>query len=186
MCLTFIAYLGCTTVGTSGPPVAKSSSNTGKDLVTFELPESVRARAPEMQDHLFKLLPFNSPAYKVKPDWAFIDGETKHISPLNVLVTWLNLFHISYYKDGSLVWSGSVILGEERSTLLNARSGYVWDLTYDKEKGGYRIHFRDEAFEVETHFAADRDHVEELGEDGQLVYFHYYVFPKERMVRKTD
>ena len=58
-----------------GKSHARGLSLISKGLVNFKLPDEVQKAAPDVQRHLFQLVRYNSPAFEIKPEAAFLERD---------------------------------------------------------------------------------------------------------------
>ncbi len=157
---------------------------SGKDFIKFQLPESVLESAPLMQDHLHRLIPYNTSRFLIKPRFVFLEREEPIAGPLDIGVTRLNLLHMSYWRQGSELWNASVLLGLDRSVTLNSFYGYTIDLITKGEDIRFRL--QDRQLELETSFHKDEDHEARLEDEDARLYLNYYVFPKSLVLGKES
>lgn len=153
-----------------------TGANPAKDLISFRLPESVTRSAPLMQDHLYRLLPYNTSRFLIKPRFVFLEREEPITGPLDVGVTRLNLLHLSYWRNGSRLWNASVLLGLGRSITLNSFYGYRLDLITEGEE--IRFSLKDRDLELNDRFHKDKDHERWIEAEDARLYLNYYTFPK--------
>ncbi|PIE03574.1 MAG: hypothetical protein CSA81_01520 [Acidobacteria bacterium] len=105
-----------------------------KDLEHYRLPPEIAQKAPCFQDHIYRLLPYESGRYQVKPNFVFMDQEKKNEGMFNVLVANMSILHLSYYEGNRLEWYGSVYFETESGLTLFSKKGYELDVQcIDKE-----------------------------------------------------
>jgi len=152
-----------------------------KDLVNFRLPEAVRAAAPQMQEHLFQLLPYNTARFPIKPEFVLLEeGAPPVKGRLNPAVVRMNLLHLAYYRDGELIWSGSLLNGLHRGVQVVGQKGY--DISFTSIPAMAAFHFVDGDTAFRVQFPRDVDYARWLERDGAKLYLNHYVFP-EALVR---
>ncbi|MDJ0837598.1 MAG: hypothetical protein QNK37_13875 [Acidobacteriota bacterium] len=146
-----------------------------KDLVNFTLPASVSDAAPMMQDHLYRVVAYNSARYKVKPLWVFIDGNRPVVGSMDPMVTRLNMVHLAYWEGERLLWSGSLLHPVGGGAHVFSSRGYEWSLRH--MEGVMRLRFRDEGHDFEHEWPSDTDHRQWLSGEQRRLYMNQYVFP---------
>jgi len=141
----------------------------------FTLPEEVQRAAPRMQDHLYKLLPYNGPAHKVKPEFVFIDGEQQTTGRLNLKINHLNMLHLAYYQNGHPIWNGSLLIGDGTGMVAISERGYEVGLKRDGDDYAFRLVDGEARFT--DHFERALSHQTWLEGDSGRLFLYYYVFP---------
>ena len=150
-------------------------NETGRLRHSFELPEEVNQIAPRMQAHLYRLLPFNGAAHKVKPEFVFIDGEQQRKGRLNMKINHLDMLHLAYHQNGHPVWNGSLLVGAGNGMAAVSERGYVIGL---KRVGDdYEFRFTDGEDQFTSRFVRAESHRGWLEGDRGRLYLYYYVFP---------
>jgi len=94
----------------------------------FALPAEVVAAAPRMQEDLHALIRYPSAAFRIKPDFVFLDEGKKTVGPLQAMVSRLHLLHMALWRGKELVWSGSVLFDPARGVGLNTQNGRFLDV----------------------------------------------------------
>jgi len=147
-----------------------------KDLVTFILPQAVTDVSEVAQTHFLELLPYNTPRFQMKPRFVFIDRSEKVVGPTNALVDLLNFLHVAYYRDGSLVWRGSLLYGQGENPLCSTREGFLLGVRTLADQ--IEITFQDNERQFETQLSKTLDSLKWIEADGsKLFVYHYVVSP---------
>jgi len=146
-----------------------------KDLVNFTLPPRVVEAAPRMQEHLYRVVHYNSTRFSVKPDMVFLDEVTPTMGQLDTEVTRLNLLHLAYWQGEQLVWSGSLMHPVGRGAHAFSKRGF--EVSLRAREGMLVLIFRDEVLTLEHRFPIDTDHEAWLEQGDQRLYMNAYVFP---------
>ena len=146
-----------------------------KDLVSFTLPLDVVEAAPDMQEHLFRVIHYNSSRFVIKPSMVFLDGATPTLGQLDTDVTRLNLLHLAYWHGERLVWSGSMMHPVGRGAHAFSRKGY--EVSLRPREDALVLIFRDGDLTLDHTFPIDTDHGAWLGEGERRLYMNAYVFP---------
>lgn len=172
--------------GCRGPEQVPSEEPAAisRDPRDFTLPEDITAAAPHLQEHLYRLLHFNSPRFPVKREFVFMDMDREVMGQIHPHVTHLNLFHVAWWREGTVVWSGSVMLGAERGWMGFSERGFRLKLRY--EDGTYHFSLVDGEVTAEASLPADTTSSRWIDFDEGRLFLHYYVFPKDLVAPRTE
>jgi len=165
-----IAILTCLACGRESTPPKPE-----KDLVNFTLPVSVSEAAPHMQDHLYRVILYNSSRFMVKPNMVFLDGTVPTMGKLDPMVMRLNLLHLAYWEGEQLIWSGSLMHPVAKGAHAFSKSGLEVSLRH--RDGTMAFLFGDGDLRLTHEFPADTDHEAWLGTGKKRLYLNAYVFP---------
>ncbi|CAM2007175.1 hypothetical protein [Acanthopleuribacter pedis] len=181
----WVVFLVCLGMFACGRPAPNAAAETEPSAQTepvaakatpFLLNPKVLEKAPHAQRDLNELLLYVSERFQIKPEFAFIDEtpEAKHLGRMSSLTQWLQFYHLSYYQGETLVWSGSVVLGEGKSVGLTAKRGFQWELTA-LEGDRTALRFRDGSQEWRHTFqpGTSADIMLGLGEKRVYLVHHY-------------
>ena len=152
-----------------------------KDMQTFKLPGYVTRAAPHMQTHLYKMIPYNTRHYEVKPEFVFTEAPNPShddliFGRLNPLVTRMNLIHLAYYQGTHLAWSGSLLKGVHNGVVVTTRDGYTIRASVSGELVDLKIDIGSSRYTEQFH--KDNDYETWQEHDGARLYIHYYTFPE--------
>jgi len=161
---------------TQPDPKDRTDDLTPKDLVTFQLPKSVREVAPLAQDHFLKVLPYCTMRHQMKPRTVFLDRGELIVGPISALVTRLNFVHVVYFREEVIAWSGSLLFGVKESPLLATREGY--HLGIKTHPDGYELTFQDGAHRFALNLDPNKDSADWQGEGERKLYVYHYAFPE--------
>jgi hypothetical protein len=173
-----VLILAAAMIYCGGEPVREAQT---KDLQNFRLPEEITRNAPHMQAHLYRMLPFVSPRYQIKPRFVFAEGPNPTIDslaqgPLEPLVVHMSMIHAAYYHNDTHKWSGSVLVGLEQGVAAVSRDGYQIKVSPNQDQ--WEISFQD-GDQVFTHvMAKDEDKAQWLREGDRALYLYHYTFPE--------
>ncbi len=173
--LLFVSLLimyGCN--GEPEPPPEK------KDLLNFTLPDRVKQEAPHMQAHLYRMVPYNSFRFPVKPEFAFLDLDQITQGRPNPAVRRFNFLHLAYFKKGAHIWSGSMMMSPEKGQMMTSLKGYL--IGVNSKGGQIKMDFRDGELMFEDRFPYDQDYEYKNRGDDITLYVNYYTFPDD-MIR---
>ena len=179
--LAFSLLFGCRTETARQASAPAVENDFQRDYSSFRLPESVTAVAPHFQEHLHKLLIFNTRSWEVKPEFVFAEGDDIDLNRinrgrLNTLVTRMNLTHLAYYDGDELVWSGSVLKGLYQGMAASTRKGHQLKLSSSDEQTHLTFSDGDIVFNTQWHF--DRDFEVWLEQGKARLYVHHFIFPE--------
>jgi len=146
-----------------------------KDWENFEIPDSLKRRAPAMQDHIYTLLNYESRRYQVKPTFVFLDRDEKKEGLLNVLVANMSILHIAYRVHGELTWFGSAYFQSGSGSTFHSKHGYVLDIL--PEDGDYTLSFVDGNHTMKTRFHQFDDHAVSVKEHERELFFYLFLLP---------
>lgn len=170
----------------AGEP-AKDESKPEKDLESFVLPEEVRTSAPHMQAHLYRLLPYVSPRFQIKPRFVYAEGEAPTIDslmvgPLEPTVMHMGMIHLAYYRNDVLQWSGSVLAGLNQGFATTTADGLqvrivpkpdLWEVSFNSGQQSY-----------DATLPKEEDETRWLRGNGEAIYLYHYHFPAEFFKQK--
>lgn len=143
---------------------------------SFVLSEKVREAAPDMQAHLYKVLPYHSPRFIIKPEFVFMDMDREVRAQPHPHVVNMNFLHVAYWKGDRLAWSGSLLLGENRGWMGFAERGHQLKMAFSKDT--YQFSFRDGDAEAKTTIVSDKAFEQWLEINSDRLYVHFYPLPK--------
>ena len=152
-----------------------------KDLTHFTLPRRVTVAAPAMQDHLYRVIAYNTTRHKIKPVWVFIDGDRPVLGSLDPLVMRMNMMHLAYWQGKRLLWSGTLLHPVGGGGHVFSTRNYELSLRYID--GAMKLRFRDDEVLFEHGWPSDTDHDQWLEQGKRRLYVNQYVFPEELVNR---
>lgn len=143
---------------------------------SFILPDHVTKAAPDMQAHLYKVLPYHSPRFIVKPEFVFLDMDREVRGQVHPHVVHMNFLHLAYYKKDRLSWSGSLLLGAGRGWMGFAERGHQVKMAF--MDGTYKLSFADGTAKAETNIDPETNSEQWLDCGDHRLYVHYVPLPK--------
>lgn len=106
----------------------------------FQMPAEWVSAAPQMRDHLLRVLHFDSASFEVKPLFVFVDGDRIVQGPMNALVTHYTFIHVTVSKGSAREWTASLLMDPDKGSGLTSLSGYSLDVI--PQANSYRVEVR--------------------------------------------
>lgn len=162
---------------TSVAPQTPQKPDLSKDLRTYILPKVVTDTSPVAQEHFNQFLPYNTVRHKLKPRSILMDRAETIVAPISALVTRLNFLHVAYDREGTRVWNGSLIYGDNENPLVATSEGFHLGVKYTSE--GLEFSFQDGDMVVKELLSAQEDSWNIWKESDRQLSVYNYIFPKE-------